>query len=135
MWMILDAVNRHIILPTGWVHEQENLKLNLDQNKNKEYLAKEIGLNRYDRITEFDFSSGDEYWEKTKDYWNVVRTVWGEIYDENAAFIFKSKLENQSLIDKQFEFADKYDGYLTEQELARHAEILIIPHIEIVELK
>ncbi len=132
---VLDAENRHIILPTGWVHEQENLKLNLDQNKNKEYLAKEIGLNRYDRITEFDFSSGDEYWEKTKDYWNVVRTVWGEIYDENAAFIFKSKLENQSLIDKQFEFADKYDGYLTEQELARHAEILIIPHIEIVELK
>ena len=54
---VLDAVNRHIILPTGWVHEQENLKLNLDQNKNKEYLAKEIGLNRYDRITEFDFSS------------------------------------------------------------------------------
>jgi len=132
---VLDAANRHIILPTGWVHEQENLKLNLDQNENKEYLAKEIGLNRYDRITDFDFSSGDEYWERTKDYWNAVRKVWGKIYDKNSAFIFKPKLYNQSLIDKQFEFADNYDGYLTEQELARHAEILIIPHIEVAELK
>jgi len=126
---VLDAVNRHIVLPTSWVHEQENLKLKLDVDGNKEYLAKEIGLNRYDRIAEFDFLSGDEYWEKTEDYWKAVRTEWGRIYDNNTEFVFNPKLENKSLVFKQFDFADKYQGDLPHQQLLQHAEMLIGPHI------
>lgn len=127
---VLDAENRHIVLPTGWVHEQENLKLNLSENDQVEYLAKEIGLNRYDRITDYDFSGGDEYWANTKDYWKAVRTVWAEIYDSNKEFVFIPRLEDKSLISKQFEFADNYQGNLSGQQLIRHAEMLIDPHIK-----
>ncbi len=127
---VLDAVNRHIILPTGWVHEQENLKLNLDKESGKEYLAKEIGINRYDRIKEFDFTSGDEYWEKTEDYWRAVRTIWAGIYAGNSEFVLNPRLEDKSLISKQFGFADSYDGGLSDKQLTDHAQKLIYPHIE-----
>jgi hypothetical protein len=127
---VLDAENRHIVLPTGWVHEQENLKLKIDVDENKDYLAKEIGLNRYDRISDFDFSGGDKYWENTEDYWKAVRTVWAGIYDKNSEFVFIPKLEDRSLISKQFEFADNYQGDLSQLQLIKHAKMLISPHIE-----
>lgn len=127
---VLDAINRHIILPTGWIHEQENLKLKLNEDGGKEYLAKEIGINRYDRIADFDFSSGDEYWKKTEEYWNAVRTVWTGIYAQNIEFTFNPKLKDNSLISKQFKFADNYNSDLSHQQLLEQAEILISPHIE-----
>jgi len=127
---VLDAENRHIVLPTGWVHEQENLKLKIDVDGHKEYLAKEIGLNQYDRISDFDFSSGDEYWKDTLDYWRAVRAVWREIYDSNTEFVFNPKLEETSLISKQFKFAENYKGGLSQKQLIKHAKILISPHIE-----
>ena len=127
---VLDAVNRQIILPTGWVHEQENLKLNLDTDDGKEYLAKEIGINRYDRIREFDFTSGDEYWEKTEDYWSAVRAVWAGIYAGKSEFVLNPRLQDKSLISKQFEFAESYEGGLSDQQLKGHAQKIIYPHIE-----
>lgn len=126
---VLDAVNRHIVLPTRWVHEQENLKLKLNVDGRKEYLAKEIGLNSYDRIKGFDFVSGDEYWERTQEYWNAVRTVWGSIYDNNTEFVFNPKLEDKSLVFKQFDFAENYNGDMSQQQLLKHAGMLIDPHI------
>ena len=93
-------------------------------------LAKEIGLNRYDRIEEFDFTGGDEYWEKTKDYWESVREVWAGIYEVNDQFIFLPSLENKSLISKQFKFAEGYQGGMSRQDLKKHAEAIIFPHIE-----
>ena len=126
---VLDGENRHIIVPTGWVHEQENLKLRLNEDVGKEYIAKEIGLNRYDRIEDFDFTGGDEYWEKTKDYWKVVRDTWAGIYEINDRFVFVPRLENKSLISKQFEFADGYQGGMSQKDLKKHAEAIIFPHI------
>ncbi len=126
---VLDAVNRHIILPTGWVHEQENLKLNLDTAKRKEYLAKEIGINRYDRISEFDFSGGDKYWQETGNYWKAVREVWADIYSGNSEFVFNPRLEDKSLISKQFEFADNFPNDLSSHQLLEHARLIIYQHI------
>ena len=126
---VLDAVNRHIILPTGWIHEQENLKLMFNESGNKEYLAKEIGLNRYDRIKDFDFTGGDQYWDKTNAYWKAVRLSWNDIYKSNKEFTFNPKIEDVGLISKQFEFADNYDGSMTDQELKEHADRIIRPHV------
>ena len=30
-------------------------------------------INRYENITDFDFSAGDDYWNSTSDFWSVVR--------------------------------------------------------------
>lgn len=50
---VLEGTNRHTILPNGWVQEEENYKLVLNPNRKPvqgaPYLAKEIGVNRYQR--------------------------------------------------------------------------------------
>ena len=79
-YQVLDGSNRLTILPTGWVHEQDNLKriLNNDGSPNlkEPFIAREIGVNRYDLLVDFDFSAGDDYWQKTQPYWSWVRDEW-----------------------------------------------------------
>jgi len=81
---VLEGTNRHTIVPTGWVQEEENYKVVLDAEGRPAgpapYLSKELGVNRYERIKDFDFSAGDEYWERTAPYWADVRAVWSEIF-------------------------------------------------------
>ena len=85
---ILIGRNRHTITPEGWIHEQDNRKIILSNNKDKpdqkwdigsEVLAFEIGVNRYDLIEGFDFSDGHDYWKKTSLFWSNVRDTWSTL--------------------------------------------------------
>lgn len=75
---VLASVNRHTIVPSGWVHEQDNLKQVLADARGAPATtkAREIGVNRYDRIRDFDFSAGDAYWRATAPLWTQVRQAW-----------------------------------------------------------
>jgi hypothetical protein len=85
-YQALEGVNRHVILPTGWVHEQDNLKLVLDRAGRPDsaapYRAREAGVDRYDRLEGFDFSAGDAYWTRTGPVWEKVRRRWDRILAE-----------------------------------------------------
>jgi hypothetical protein len=84
-YQVLEGTNRHTIVPSGWVQEEENYKVVLDSNDERAaegypYIAKELGVNRYERIVDFDFSAGDEYWEQTAPFWADVRQVWKDYF-------------------------------------------------------
>ena len=53
-------------MSNGWVHEQDNLKRVVSDSdstvKLDVFVARELGINRYESITDFDFSAGDDYW-------------------------------------------------------------------------
>jgi hypothetical protein len=84
---VLIGTNRHTITPTGWVHEENNLKAVLDGDgslaEGQAILARELGINRYEAIENFDFSARDEYWRATADFWSDVRAEWRRIYAEH----------------------------------------------------
>src|SRR5690606_34630304 len=67
-YQVLVGSNRHTITPDGWVHEEDNLKVALDDNGDyageQAVLAREAGLNRYQLIDDHDWSAGDAYWER-----------------------------------------------------------------------
>ena len=117
---VLEGVNRHIVTPTGWVHEQDNVKLLVDENGepsgDNPYLAKEVGLNRYERISHADYAAGDEYWESTGEYWGDVRDAWAKVIQDNDTLRLRSKYEGSKLYQYLFEYADaiekigSYDG-------------------------
>lgn len=98
---VLEGINRHTIVPSGWVQEEENLKLVLNEQGKPDattpYLAKELGVARYERIVEHDFSPGDEYWKKSGKFWSDVRTVWEELKAEHASMIVKKKVDNNMM--------------------------------------
>ncbi|MEM0909690.1 MAG: DUF6607 family protein [Pseudomonadota bacterium] len=99
---VLEGINRHTIVPSGWVQEEENLKLVLNDAAQPDeaipYLAKELGVARYERIVEHDFSPGDEYWEKSFVFWKDVRAVWQDLMNKHQ------RIEISKVADKQYMF-------------------------------
>ncbi len=70
-----DAMNRHVLTPTGWVHEQDNFKVRQGPN-GLETVVHEFGVNTYTRFDAYNVAAGDAYWTATADYWTAVRGFW-----------------------------------------------------------
>jgi hypothetical protein len=106
---VLIGTNRHTITPTGWVHEEENLKARLavtgELDSEQAFVAREQGVNRYEAIVDFDFSARDEYWEATADFWSDVRAAWAEIYASRERFAIATPPGGQTLFVPMFEYA------------------------------
>tara|TARA_A100001015_G_scaffold241931_1_gene276280 strand:- start:2483 stop:3598 length:1116 start_codon:yes stop_codon:yes gene_type:complete len=85
---VLIGKNVHTITPSGWVQEENNMKVKLESEsellKINPVLSKEIGIARYERILDHDWSAGNKYWDDTNEFWKVVRSVWHEILDKNT---------------------------------------------------
>lgn len=103
---VLVGTNRHTITPTGWIHAEDNLKIDLDERGNTErVLAREAGLNRYERVVGFDFSPADEYWSRTAEFWTDVRAAWREILASNEAVVIADEVDGRALFEPMFEYA------------------------------
>ncbi len=103
---LLVGTNRHSITPTGWIQEEDNLKVKLSASSKQgqfdgiaahSVLAREIGLNRYERIEGFDFSPAKEYWGKTQAFWDSVKDNWQDILASKMPYSIQ-RLEGRSLL-------------------------------------
>jgi hypothetical protein len=79
------AMNRHVITPFGWVHEQDNTKLILTGDT-PEALVREVGVNTYRKSDDFDVAVAEDYWTLTQEYWAGVRDVWTQKEVSSEAF-------------------------------------------------
>ena len=91
----VNAVNRHVITPWGWVHEQDNAKLMLDRAP--QALVREVGVNTYKAFDDYPVSAAEEYWAGTAGFWAGVRAEWDRIAAENARFAITIKGETEDL--------------------------------------
>jgi len=98
---ILAGEHRITIVPTGWVHEQHNRKLRIEKSK-ETFVAQEVGVNRYERITDPDLSAGEDSWTKTAAYWEAVRDTWRAVFKENDVFQIKPEVDEQKLWEIHF---------------------------------
>ncbi len=106
---VLIGTNLKTITPSGWVHEQNNKKVVLDENsKIVEVLSKEIGLARYERIKGHDWSAGKDYWQETSEFWVKVRDYWSNLLKESKTLELAKQNEGLSLFAKLFAMADAY---------------------------
>jgi hypothetical protein len=101
---VLVGTNRHTITPTGWVQEENNLKLALADNR---YLAREYGVARYERIKDHDFSPAEKYFQRTEPFWAEVRAAWREI--SGKRFTLRAQPDQAQLFMPFFEYAAKLD--------------------------
>ena len=105
----IDAINRHVITPWGWVHEQDNAKLVLDGTP--QMLVREIGVNTYRRSSAYEVAVADAYWDATQDYWAGVRDQWAALEHSHAAFGLTIQGEPEELYQQILALAgDVADG-------------------------
>ena len=119
----VDAINRHVITPAGWVHEQHNTKVALDGAP--QAIAREIGVNRYDRIEGHDFSAGEAYWAATAAYWAGVREAWASL-EAGRSFGISLVGEPEPLYQQILGLADMVrEGEMETAEAVSEAEAII----------
>jgi hypothetical protein len=110
-YQVLIGTNRHTITPTGWVQEEDNLKVVLDDRgrpiASEPVLAKETGLNRYERLVGFDDSAGRRYRERTEPFWKEVRAAWDEIAARRDRFTLRAAPDRGQLFVPLFDYAEK----------------------------
>ena len=107
---VLIGANAVTITPTGWVHEEDNLKVALDGAAGPgTALAKEIGLNRYERVLDFDDGAGRRYQERTEPFWAEVRRAWADVARRHPRFTLRAAPDEGQLFVPLFEYAEKLD--------------------------
>lgn len=86
------GTNRHALTPNGWVHIQDNMKMNGRAGGEPIAIVQEDVINTYDRSSSYSPKAGDDYWAATQEYWAAVRDAWdaaiavsGRVYVEEEA--------------------------------------------------
>jgi hypothetical protein len=75
---------------------------------NQAVLAKEIGIARYERIKDFDWQVGFDYWAETSDYWKLVRSVINSRLENSSIFKLRPSQNAEPLWSKLFMMADQH---------------------------
>jgi hypothetical protein len=109
-YQVLVGTNRHTIIPTGWVQEENNLKAALTSGRepdpSRPYVAREYGVARYQRIRDADFAAADEYYERTKEFWGQVRDRWSKVFADRGTVTLKGPVDKLGLFQPLFAHAD-----------------------------
>ena len=108
---VLEGFNRHTVTRHGWVQEEENWKLALDDQgqarADSPYLAKEEGIARYQLTSNIDYTPGDRYMAKTSNFWAGVRAHWASlIHAANPSLSLKKTVDGQPLFMPLFSSAE-----------------------------
>ena len=107
---VLEGFNRHTITRDGWVQEEENLKLVVDAAGAPDtalpYLARELGVARYRRITGTDFTPGDRYMALAGQFWKDVRDGWAAAIAAGNTLVLREEVDGLPLFAPLFEYAE-----------------------------
>jgi hypothetical protein len=120
------GVNRHALTPGGWVHEQDNAKMQARGNATRLYVH-EVVLNTYARFDGFDAAAADSYWAKTKSYWEAVRRAWSNAILKYKGVSLEQHPDAGSVTGRELmALADKVAaGELAESDAVAAAERII----------
>lgn len=121
-YQVLEGTNRHTITATGWMQEENNLKLVLGPNGQADpaqpYRAREYGVARYSRMKGGDFEAAQQYYQRTRSFWASVLTSWHEIFQSHTVVTLRAQVDQAGLFHKLFEYADQLAGGQTPPQSA-----------------
>ena len=87
---------------------------------------------RYERITDHDWTPGDEYWKKTEVFWDSVRRIWSEILDEKQTLkLDQEKLKARSMFMTMFGMAKKFSGSTNNDQMNSEIEAALLNYLAI----
>ena len=110
-YQVLLGTNRHTITATGWLQEENNLKAVLTADRaidpSHPYLAREYGVARYSRLRDADFAAADDYYKKTRAFWDGVLSTWTQLFVAHPQITLRAPVDQAGLFHKLFEYADQ----------------------------
>lgn len=97
---LMQRGNKHEIVDDGWIHEQDNLKV--DRNNIDFVLAEEKGYNYYKRVDDSNCIKAIDWWNENQEKWALVRKKWEDIYSRKENISLKKLVNNKPLFSYLF---------------------------------
>ena len=108
-YALLTGTNRHTILPTGWLQEENNLK-DTGGSGAVPYVGREYGVARYERLKNADFSAADRYYATTREFWNLVLADWQQYWQRQDAVTLTAHSDQSGAVLDLFELAEEFSA-------------------------
>lgn len=123
---VMKRRNRQEITSYGWVHEQDNEKIQRDSND--EILAFEKGWNAYTKVDDSKCKIAETWWDDNEAYWTDVKKVWTQIFDKKEDLAINMKVDDKVLFQRLFALGKEVEGsnYDTASTLPKIEEIFKI---------
>jgi hypothetical protein len=113
-YQALIGTNRHTVLPTGWLQEENNLKAVVVSpralSQTTPYVGREYGVARYERIKDADFAAADQYYARTREFWDAVRERWSGAFAQRGVITLTGPVDKLGLFKPLFERADAIEA-------------------------
>jgi hypothetical protein len=110
---VLEGVHTVALTPTGWVEERNMWKRATAGGTAIEpprYLAQEIGIDRYERISAPSLSLADDYYKKNGAYWAIVRRVWTDEISKRERFSMRDEVDGKSSYQHHNDYLKKFES-------------------------
>ena len=120
------GTNRHAVTPWGWVHLQDNQKMQSSDGTLSVVVHEDV-VNSYRRFDGFDPKAGDDYWAATQGYWASVRDAWDAAIARGDGIHLQEEPQAGAVTGPELMgWADQIQaGELTEAEAITRAQALI----------
>ena len=109
-YQVLLGTNRHTILPTGWLQEENNLKAVVTKERTIDaghpYVGREYGLARYERLADADFAEADRYYRTTRTFWDRVQSTWNADFAKDGTITLRGQVDQNNYFVPLFDRAD-----------------------------
>ena len=93
--------NRHEITNNGWVHDQDNKKIQKEDDS-QFVLAHEKGYSTYTKVLDSECKAAVDWWDKNGYKWKMVRDKWDIIYSSNKDLTLKPSVDDKKLYSYLF---------------------------------
>ena len=94
--------NRHEVTDDGWLHDQNNKKIQKEDDQSQFVLAHEKGYSTYTRVPDSECKAAVDWWEKNSNKWKMVRDKWDTIYSSKKDLALKPSVDDKKLYSYLF---------------------------------
>lgn len=78
---ILQRKNRHFSDQAGWVHEQDNVKINRVDGVDQK-LMMEKGYQTYTKVADHKCEPAQKWWQERRAFWKEVQKAWSQALEQ-----------------------------------------------------
>lgn len=131
---VMIRKNRHEITEYGWLHEQDNQKV--QRGTTDVRLASEKGWNTYTKVDDAKCEVAVEWWKKNHMYWADVRAVWDEAFASKKELAVNMKVDDKIMFQRLFALGNEmsgnsYDAAKSKEEIRKIIQMHLADDTEI----
>lgn len=124
---VLQRVTQMYLTPAGWMHEQDNAKV--QSSPVRQVVAEEKGFERYRRLPDGECQEGREWWNENRAVWGFIQDEWHRLYETRTELNFRAEVDGAPLWAALSDWADQHKHSASSPALRAEIQAILAKYI------